>query len=174
MEKLKAFFQKYRRPMVQLALVFFLALFGFGAYQAVTYTWPMHRGQFLTASESRLADRPVALYDAGLAAYQRGSYSLARSYLTEASSACIDPNGTVSESREQICAQIQFLLANSYFALQKPETAIQAYEESLRLDPNNLHAKYNLELLKAQQAGASGGGDEGTPGGGKRGGGKGI
>jgi tetratricopeptide (TPR) repeat protein len=172
MEKLKTFFQKYRVGMVLLGLVLCLGVFGYGVYQAVTYTWPMHRQDFRAASGSAAADKPLALYDFGLAAYQAGYHEAAKKILAEAYSACADSSGQIPESRRQLAAQIQFLLGNTYVKLHKVDAAVQAYEESLRLDPTNLYAKYNLELLKSQKSGGSGGGNQGNPGGSGKGGGK--
>ncbi|HJY88287.1 MAG TPA: tetratricopeptide repeat protein [Candidatus Acidoferrales bacterium] len=171
MERLKEFFQKHRAGVVQVAVVLFLGLFAYGVYQGATYTWPMHRGAFHRASQSKVGDKPTALYDSGLQAYQAQEYEAAKSELTAAYSACTDDAGLIPGSRKQLCAQIQFLLGNTYVNLKKVQSAIQAYEESLRLDPTNLYAKYNLELLKSQSAGG-GGGDQGNPGGSGKGGGK--
>ncbi len=171
MEKLKQFFQNHRVGVVQVVLVLFLGLFAYGVYQAATYTWPMHAGAFHSASESRVADKPIALYDSGLAAYMAEDYGTAKRELVAAYAACADGSGAISESHTQLCAQIQFLLGNTYVNLKKADSAIQAYEESLRLDPTNLYAKYNLELLKSQKSGG-GGGDQGNPGGSGKGGGK--
>ena len=42
-------------------------------------------------------------------------------------------------------------LGNNFFQAQKPEQAIEAYKEALRLNPDDVEAKHNLELALQQQ-----------------------
>lgn len=173
MEKIKAFFSAHRVGVVATVLVLLLAVLAFGCYQALTYSWPMHRGDYETAFESYSADRPTVLYDAALAAYQAEEYQAAKELLVKAYNECNNGEGVIPDSRRLLASRIQFLLGNTYVKLKKTEAAVKAYEESLRYDPNNLYTKYNLELLQSQSAGGGGeGGDPNNSGGAGKGGGK--
>jgi len=71
--------------------------------------------------------------------------------------------GSYPEALEQIQMALQFVdeealaessfynLGNTFFNSQDPGTAVEAYKQALLLDPDDLDAKYNLELALQQQ-----------------------
>lgn len=173
MEKIKGFINTYHTVVRVVVLVLALSVFGFGVYQSLTYSWPMYKGDYKAAYSSSAADKAIVLYDAGLAAYQNGDLENAHNLLTKAYSALNDSKGTIPESRKYLGSQVQFLLGNTKAKMKKVPEATEAYQQALRLDPTNLYAKYNLELLQSQPGGAGGSqGDPKGPGGQGSGGGK--
>ena len=174
MEKLRSFVKRHRRLVVKAALLLLSCVLTFGLYQSLSYSWPMHEHKYRRAYKSLCADKPTVLYDRALVAYQSGDYEAAKEMLVKAYSACLDSHGRIPESRRQFASSIQFLLGNALVKMKMIKPAIEAYKESLRLEPTNLYAKYNLELLRSQDNGGSGEGS-GSPGsGGNNGGKKGI
>ncbi len=85
-------------------------------------------------------DDPVLLYDAGVAAYKAGKYTLARDYFDRT----IKATGVAATLREQA----YFNLGNALVAHNTLEDAIKAYEQALALDPSDERAKKNLELVR--------------------------
>ena len=71
--------------------------------------------------------------------------------------------GSYPEALEQIQMALQYVdeealaessfynLGNTFFNSQDPGTAVEAYKQALLLDPDDLDAKYNLELALQQQ-----------------------
>ena len=172
MEKLRSFVKGHRLQVVKAVLILLSCVLIFGLYQSVSYSWPMYGHKYRKAYKSLCADKPTVLYDAALAAYQSGAYEAAKEMLVKAHSRCLDSSGRIPESRRQLASSIQFLLGNTLVKMKMVKPAIEAYKESLRLEPSNLYAKYNLELLQSQNSGSGEG--SGNPGGGNNGGKKGI
>lgn len=127
--------------------------FLFGLYMLFSYSVPMLKGNYGSASNSYAADRCVSLYDTGLQFYQAEEYKPATLALTDAYNACLGPQGLVSDEHRKLAANIKFLTGNALVYQKQLKQAVEAYKEALRLDPDNLEAKYNLELLQQMNGG---------------------
>ena len=66
-----------------------------------------------------------------------------------------EAGGLLSRATEIASAELAehgfYNLGNNFFQQQQMELSIEAYKEALRLDPNDMDAKYNLELAMLQQ-----------------------
>lgn len=149
--------QSFLEGTAVVFLVVMLLVFGFGLYQLLTYTIPMHKGDYATASRSYAADRPTVLYDAGLQFYQLHAYERAKILFVAAYSACTESSGSIPQSRQKLAGQIQFMLGNACEGLGQAQPAVEAYAQALRHDPENLYAKYNLERLLMPPPSSGGG-----------------
>lgn len=170
MSSLKNYVRERRVQLAVMMCLVFGALGLFGLYRLAYYTVPMLSGDYVTASGAGVGDKAIALYNAGLDAYQQHNYDAAKKLLTEGYSACTNSRGEMDNSRTELAAKLQFELGLTYEQLEKPKSAIEAYKQALLLDPTNLAAKYNLERLQSQEGGSGGPGDPNSPGGGKPGG----
>lgn len=133
-----------------------------GGWRMMAYSLPMQVGDYQRAAESGSGNAANAYYDAGLSAYQDEQYKEAKELLIAAQSALTSSAGDLPPESKAMAAKIQFALGNTYFRQKQLKAAAEAYRQSLRYDPDNLEAKYNLELM--QQLLASGGGaGEGQP-----------
>ncbi len=56
----------------------------------------------------------------------------------------------LSTSDPRLQEQAYYNLGNAYYQLQLYQQSIQAYKKALELDPNDLDAKHNLELVRAK------------------------
>ncbi len=147
---------------VQLAVMLAIASACFalwGGWRMLAYSLPMQTGNYVSAAESGAGDAANAYYDAGLKAYQDEQYKEAKELFTAAQSALTSSSGDLPPEAKAMAAKIQFALGNNYFRQKQLKAAAEAYRQSLRFDPGNLEAKYNLELM--QQLLASGGGGNG-------------
>jgi tetratricopeptide (TPR) repeat protein len=169
MDTIKSYIRGHRAGLTTTLLLLLCATLLFGGYQLLTYSLPMATGDYRTAHDSLVGDKANVLYDAALQAYEQGDYQTAQKLLTRAYSLCTDSSGHLPESRAALAAEIQFLIGNTLVKTEKVKSAVQAYEQALRHNPNHLYAKYNLELL---QQSSSGGGNGQQPGNGGSGGGK--
>lgn len=146
---------------------------GYGFYTLMTYTLPMHRGDYRTAINSKVKDRAELFYAAGLDAYEASlelegevattKLNEAKKLLNLAYDALVDEQGRVPSGSRALAGKIQFGIGKCLQRLNKKEHAIKAYEESLRLLPGNLACKFNLEMLKGNPPPAGGGGQGGRP-----------
>ena len=85
-------------------------------------------------------DVPELSYNAGNAHYRQEEYDDAQRELQQA---LLGSEGDLTENG-------YFNLGNSLFSTQQLESSIDAYKEVLRLNPDDLDAKYNLELALQQ------------------------
>lgn len=159
----------YRGRICLAAVVFLLALglFGLGGYRYLSWTSPLADGSYGRAAQSQMGDRAVALYDRGLSEYRQAlatedtdaAQTLWQQAQADLSAAynrlTAEGKGSVPDASRKLAADIQFQLGNMQvltgLAQQDVEliqAGVQSYEECLRLDPNNLAAKYNIELLE--------------------------
>lgn len=145
-----------------------LALLFFGGYRLSSYDRPLHHVQYQSALSSRVADRPLLLLNEAMAQLKEEKPAEAKKLLSDAYEACLDDEGFVTASRKRLAACIKFRQGNLLVHLQDVAGAVDAYCESLRLDPNNLDAKYNLELLLLQTGGGRGGKPIVVPGSGQK------
>ena len=67
----------------------------------------------------------------------------------------IDKGGHYSRTDRWKLERVYFLLGKAYQIQEKYDKAIQNYEDTLRMNPNHLPAKYNLEMI--QMKGGQGG-----------------
>lgn len=87
------------------------------------------------------ADRPTSPeidYNLGGALFEQGKYEEAVEKFTHA----------LNTTDPKLAASAQFNLGNTQFRMQDYLKAIQAYEESLKLNPKDVDAKFNLELAR--------------------------
>jgi len=156
--KLRTFAKKRRIGIAALVMLLFLGTVGYGVHRLTTYTVPMHTNDFAHAAESGYANKPLALYDLGLQLYRAGDYEAATEKLMEAYSELMaDTNGDIPADRQQLAGDIQFVLGNALVKQEMFAEAVQAYMQALRHTPDNMAAKYNLEMLL--QGGAPGQGE---------------
>lgn len=130
-----------------------------GGYRISSYDTPVERKDFITAFNSRVSDKPLMLLNAAMQEIARQDADKAKEFLSSAYEACLDEDGTMAAARKPLAATIKFRQANLLVEMQDIQGAIESYCESLRLEPNNLDAKYNLELLLLR----TGGGGSGKP-----------
>ena len=86
------------------------------------------------------------LFNLSNSLYQQKQYDSSRKFLASSEKAIKDKNGK---------SAVDYNIGNSYMAQQKYEDAVKSYKQTLRNNPNDLDAKYNLsyaeEMLKKQQ-----------------------
>lgn len=141
---------------------------GYGLYTLVTYTLPMHRQDYKTAVRSQVKDPAELFYHAAITAYDQGleeegevqqtKLNESKKLLNLAYNLLLDEQGKVRDSSRRMAGRIQFALGKCLHRLGKGEHAVKAYEESLRLDPDNWDCKFDLEMLKAPPPPSGGGG----------------
>lgn len=120
----------------------------FGVFRYFDYSSPMNNHEFASASETSVGDQAMALYNWSLKSYNKQRYREALQIATEAQNQLTKDTGAIPPGKLGLAAKIQMMigLCNEYE--KQYRLAISAYEESLRADPDNLAAKYNLERLK--------------------------
>ncbi|MBX9671604.1 MAG: tetratricopeptide repeat protein [Candidatus Obscuribacterales bacterium] len=152
-------------PAMTVAVVVGILLALFGIVRLATYSGPMMQERFAEAYKAPVGDRPLALYDLGLQLYKRDDHKLAKEVLTESFNQLTRNTGVVPPDRKALGSQIQFMLGVVNEKGKQFRVAITAYEDCLKLDPDNLYAKYNLERLKQQypDLGKGGGGGSNDP-----------
>ena len=111
---------------------------GNSAYAKQAYEEALSAYQFAQIESPELAE---PYYNAANSLYRQGMYAEALEQLNQA----------LSFVKEETLAENSFYnLGNSSFSTQEWETAIEAYKEALLLNPDDLDAKYNLELALQQ------------------------
>ncbi len=159
----------HRQRIIIAAVVFILALAtaAFGCYRYMSWTDPLNDDNYSQAAESIVGNKAVALFDRGLTEYRQSlaeqDQTAAAAQWTNAQNSLVaaynqllqNGNGTAPDSLKKLAADIQFQLGNMQVvtglaqqSLELIQSGVQSYEECLRLDPNNLAAKYNIELLE--------------------------
>ncbi len=66
-------------------------------------------------------------------------------------------NGRYNLTDKSKLARTYFLLGKCYQRQKQLDKAVESYEDTLRLDPENLPAKYNLEMIIMSGGGGDGG-----------------
>jgi len=122
----------------------------FGLFRLWVYNQPLRHENYRAAAESPVGDRVKAMYGLGLQFYQQGNLPYAKQVLSDALNELTAQTGIVPEDRRRIGSDIQHLLGVVNEHDKQFRLAIAAYEESLKLEPNNYASKYNLERLKQQ------------------------
>jgi Ca-activated chloride channel family protein len=85
-------------------------------------------------------NRADVLYDSGVASYKTGKFDEAYAYFDQAAQNSLN-NKPLQE-------KAYFNLGNVAVELKKLEDAIEHYEKTLELNPENQYAKHNLEVVK--------------------------
>lgn len=99
-------------------------------------------GDYAGASEAYQAAVDLApaqaepLYNLANARYRQGVYTDTHQLLPQAATL----------GSEQIAAQSHFNSGNAHYQLQDWEAAVESYKDALRINPDDVEAKYNLEL----------------------------
>ena len=88
------------------------------------------------AAQAENPERPELFYNSANVHYRNGDYQEARADIQQA----------LLSADERLTQSGVFNQGNAYFQSQDFGNAIESYKEALRLDPNDLDAKYNLEL----------------------------
>jgi tetratricopeptide (TPR) repeat protein len=148
-------------------LVFFA-----GVYFLFSNSISMLRHDFEDAANSPVTERSVTWYDVGLQRYEAQDYDNAVKALQLAYNDCLGKNGVVNDDKRKLASNIKFLTGNALVRGKQLQQAVEAYKDALRLDPDNLYAKYNLEMLQSMNGGqgpGSGPGGEQKPGDGQPG-----
>ncbi len=135
--------------------------FGYGFYGLYTYVIPLQKGDLVGAMESRVADRSEVLINGACDAYEQGKFDDAAMILELALEKLVDKSGRFDLANSAKLESVFFMLGKCYHLQEKFDKAIQNYEDTLRLNPNHLPAKYNLEMIQMD------GGKGGNGGGGK-------
>jgi tetratricopeptide (TPR) repeat protein len=139
-----------------LSLVVALA-FGYGYYGFKTYVEPLSQNNFRQAMTSVVADETEVLLNGAAHDYEQGKTKESIKVLELALEKLIDKSGRYQHWKLE---RIYFLLGKSYQREKKFDKAAENYIETLRLNPNHLQAKYNLEMIQPPPSGGGGGGDE--------------
>jgi len=152
-------------------LVFALALicaFGYGAYGLITYAVPLSQDKLGVARASLVADETEVLLNGAARDYDQallpdGKIDKAR--LTEAIRVLemeveklVSQSGRYNVLDRSKLTRTYFLLGKCYQRAKKVDKAIESYENTLRLAPDHMPAKYNLEMLQAEGGGGKEGG----------------
>ena len=104
--------------------------------------YPAARTAFQQAAQDKLTN-PIAHYNLGTTLYQEGKFSAAtRAFQASLSRYTGHPEGSLN------LAHIYYNLGNAQFKAGDLRSAIAAYEQTLRLDPQDADALHNLELAR--------------------------
>ncbi len=83
-------------------------------------------------------DRPEIYYNIGNAYYKLGNYEEASKHYSQ----------VLKSKNEKLRAKALFNTGNSNFRKNQFKEAVSDYEEAIKLDPDDMHAKKNLEFTK--------------------------
>jgi hypothetical protein len=144
------FVHSLRVQLASLGIMACVVALLFGVYRFFDYSLPMNTHDFRGAAEASVGDQPTALYDWSLQLYREQRYKLAIEVATEAQNQLTKKTGAVPPDQLDLAAKIQMMIGVCNEYEKQYRLAISAYEESLRADPDNLAAKYNLERLKSK------------------------
>lgn len=151
MNEKESFLSAFRVRAAGIAALICIGLALLGLYRLVFVSGPMLAQNYEDAyGYSSSSEAPLVLYDLGLQHYKFKRYAPAKAVFTEAFNQLTKNTGVVPEDQQALAGQIQFMLGVVNEQEKQFRVAVSAYEESLRHDPNNLAAKYNLERLKSQ------------------------
>lgn len=142
------------RALLSLAIAL---AFGYGFYGLFTYALPLSQDNFRQARTSIVADETEILLNGAARAYDEGRLDEATKVLELELEKLIDKGGRYNRADHWKLERVYFLLGKAYHRQEKFDKAIQNYEDTLRMNPSHLPAKYNLEMIQMQGGGGQGG-----------------
>jgi tetratricopeptide (TPR) repeat protein len=148
-----------------IACLLVSSMFAYGYYGLITYVVPFWHDDFRQAMASSVADETDVLLNGAQAAYLRGDLKETSKVLELALDKLVDKGGRYQAKDKWKLERIYFLLGKTYHRQEQFGKAAENYIQTLRLNPNHLPAKYNLESIQNPP------GNGGAPGGAQRGGG---
>jgi tetratricopeptide (TPR) repeat protein len=158
-------FTKARKAAGGLILALAVACaFGYGFYGLLGYALPLSHNDFKQAQRSLVADQAEVLINGAALAYDEGRTGEAVKALELALENLVDKTGKYKAIDGWKIERVYFLLAKCYDRLKQVDKAIQNYENTLRLNPDHLTAKYDLERLLDGGGGSSSGQPQPQPG----------
>jgi tetratricopeptide (TPR) repeat protein len=146
------------KPLGRLLLSLAIALaFGYGFYGLFTYALPLAKDNFREARTSIVADQTEILLNGAAKAYDEGNLDETVRVLELELEILIDKSGRYNLANRWKLERVYFLLGKAYQKQEKFDKAVQNYEDTLRMNPNHLPAKYNLEMIQSGGNGGEGG-----------------
>lgn len=140
------------KTVARLAVSLAVALvFAYGYYGLVTYAMPLSQDNFRQARTSLVSDDTELLLNGAAKAYKEKRYEETVKVLELALEKLLDKSGRYRAINTYKLERVYFLLGKAYQMSEKPDKAIQSYEDTLRLNPEHRPAKYNLEMLQQKQ-----------------------
>ncbi len=140
--------------------------FGYGFYGLVTYVQPMAKQDYVQARLSVVADQTEILLNGAARSYDESILPNGKTdkkrmgetikVLELALDTIISKTGRYNLTDKSKLTRVYFLLGKSYQRIEKADKAVEAYQDTLRLDPNHLPAKYNLEMIVLKGGGGDG------------------
>lgn len=130
--------------------------FAVGYYGLQAYVVPMSQDNLRQARISAVADQTEVLLNGAAKAYEEGRVDEAAKVLELNLELLVDKTGRYQASNRWKLERIYFLLGKCYHRLEAFDKARRNYEDTLRLNPAHLPAKYNLEMIDAQGGGEGG------------------
>ena len=134
-------------------------VFGYGFYGLVTYALPLSHNDYRQAMTSYVADPSEVLLNGAQQDYENGRVAEATKVLELNLEKMVDQNGRYRVQDRWKLERIYFLLGKCYQKQKKLDKAAENYIETLRINPKNLPAKYNLEMVQPPPPPPGGGGD---------------
>ncbi len=107
-------------------------------YEAKNYDQALEN---YTLAKREDPDVPEPYYNAGSTFHRKGDFEAASAQTQQ----------SLRTAQAELAEQSYYNLGNSYFKMEDWAAAIDAYKEALRLKPDDLDAKHNLELAMQQQ-----------------------
>jgi hypothetical protein len=147
---------------LMLSLTVALA-FGYGFYGITTYVYPLSHDNYRQAMTSPVADDTEVLLNGAEQAYEQGRTGEAARVLELELEKLVDKSGRSEVKNKWKLERVYFLLGKCYQRQEQFGKARENYIETLRLNPNHLPAKYNLEMIEPQ-GGKGGPGKQPSPG----------
>ncbi len=105
------------------------------SFNAKDYTQAI---EFYRNAESELPESPELNYNIAGALHNSGKYEEAIELYNKA----------LNSTEPDIQTATHYNLGNTYFRMEDYQNAIKSYEKSLELNPDDMNAKYNLELSR--------------------------
>lgn len=137
--------------------------FAYGYYGLRTYVLPLSNDDLVQARQSLVADESEILINGAARAYEQKHFEESVKVLELALERLLDKSGRYRALDTYKLERAYFLLAKTYQKLEKDDKAISNYEDTLRLNPWHVPAKYNLEMLQQKKKQKGGGEGQSKP-----------